>query len=187
MDIALGLIKDTKTWGLGVLKPVLEGGSAAYAGFNFKENKAGNYKVVGKSKLNNPFFNHFYNNYKKYKIGDKSRYMPAGKSTQKPHKVTSFFESKKLLQSKSGTLQATWKNLKSSLNDSYNVISKKFWAKSNITKLSGPIGIASNIAKNFFVKEGSTSSKFAGFTLDLGLVPSGTYIQVLHGCRQLVS
>ncbi|RTQ94051.1 hypothetical protein EKG35_07020 [Lysinibacillus telephonicus] len=165
-------LKDAKTYATSFVKPVLEGAAATYAGFKFEKLESGNYKVRGKSSLKNPVLNHFYNNYKKYKIDGKERYMPAGKSNQKPFKVSSFFDSKKLAQTKKDILGTTWKNLKSGLNDGYNVFSKKFWAKSNLSKLNGPLSIAATLFGNVD-KHGANafkSSKFyADVTVDLAI------------------
>lgn len=165
-------LKDAKTFGTSFIKPVLEGSTAVYAGFKFEKLKSGNYKVHGKSSINNRFFNHFYDNFKKYKINGKERYMPASKSNQRSFKVSSFFDSKKLALTKKDALSTLWKNTKSSLNDGYNVFSKKFWVKSNFAKLNGPLSITATLFGNVD-KHGSNafkSSKFyADMTVDLAI------------------
>ena len=175
-------LKDGKTYVTTLVKPVLEGATATYAGFEFEKLGKGKYKVLGKSSLKNPILNHFYDNYKKYKIDGKDRYMKTGNSYEKAFKINNFFDTKKLTESRKDILGFAWKNLKSSMNDGYNLFSKKYWAKSNLAKLNGPISIAANLFGNVDKhgdKAWKTSKFYADFTVDLAIGAGTTALSSL--------
>ncbi len=172
--MAGGLLKDLNTWGTSFIKPLLEGGAAAYAGFNFQEYSSGKFKPVGKANISNKFFNYFYNNYRYYDFHGDRKHMRPGADAQDPAKVKAFFDSKNLAQTKKDFFKATWNNLKSTLNENYNVASKSFRSLSNLANLNGPIGIVGDLVTNFSKKSWNgkiltTSDKLANFTLDLGI------------------
>ena len=176
-------IKDTRRYVLSFGKTFVEGMSATYAGFDFRQLKSGNYKVVGKSSLKNPVLNYFYHNYKKYTLDGRDAYMPAGKSNPKPYRVDTFLDSKKFanFSSPSSFISSSWKNVKSSVNDGFNVLSKKFWSASNMMKLNGPINLAASAFNSVYdygwgskSDQGFASSNFAAdLTVDVA-VGAGT-------------
>ncbi|MEO4054202.1 hypothetical protein AAFN87_12235 [Solibacillus sp. CAU 1738] len=179
LGVISGILKDGKRFITSFGKNFSEGMAATYAGFRFDELKSGKYKVQGNASLKNPIMNYFYDNYKKYKIDNKSAYMPAGKTNPKQYKIDSFFESKKFTQfgSAKDFLGSTWKSVKSGLNDGFNIFSKSFRSKSNVLKLNGPVSIATSAFNSVYdygwgTKSdlGFSSSNFhADLTVDLAI------------------
>ncbi|WP_404427581.1 hypothetical protein LG296_04930 [Ureibacillus chungkukjangi] len=177
------IVKNTRRYITSFGKTFMEGATAAYAGFDFQQLKSGNYKVVGKSSIKNPVFNYFYDNYKKYSLDGRDAYMPAGKSNPKPYRVTTFLDSKKFtnFSSVSSALSSSWSSVKSSLNDGFNVFSKKFWSLSNTMKLNGPVNLISSAFTSVYdygwgnkSNQGLLSSNFAAdLTVDVA-VGAGT-------------
>ena len=144
MQTVFSGISDFKTYILGAGKKIAEGATATYAGFRFNPKDTGKYGVSGKGSLKNPIADYFYQSYKDFKIdGEAAKFGPHSRHVGQS-RVDSFLSSKNIANSTgstSGFFKSSLSGVKPALNDGYNVFSKSFWSKSNMLKLSGPVGV----------------------------------------------
>ncbi|MDX1806281.1 MAG: hypothetical protein R3267_04610, partial [Paenisporosarcina sp.] len=142
-DIA-NVAGNVKKYVLGFGDTVLQGATAQYAGYTINELASGNYKITGQSSINNQFFNHFYDKFKKYELNDRNAYLPTNGANPRFNRVDAFIDSKKIadITSPKTFINSALKSAKSSVNKGFNLFSKDFYGKSNLMKLNGPVNLA---------------------------------------------
>ncbi|QCR31541.1 hypothetical protein [Lysinibacillus sp. SGAir0095] len=183
LGVIAGALQDGNRFITSFGKNLVEGLTATYAGYKFTELASGNYRVVSNRTVQNPVLNYFYDSFKKYDLGGRQAYMPVGGANPRPHKIDSFFTSKNLSNwsTPSSFIKTTWSSLKTGLNESFNIFSKKFYAPSNMMKLNGPVNIIASAFNSVYdygwgekSSQGILSSNFAAdLTVDLA-VGAGT-------------
>ncbi|MFE8703873.1 hypothetical protein ACFYKX_25200 [Cytobacillus sp. FJAT-54145] len=154
-----GAISDFKTFGLGFLNKNVSGGFLSMlAGFKYEQiGNSTNYKIFGKNKFDNKLLDNLYQKYKNYTFEGAEKNLGPNSRRISEARLNAFLESKKLKVTDKGFFKHVGNSVKTAINNSWNPFSKEFikpknwlkptkwfnkdfFAKSNVMKLSGPVG-----------------------------------------------
>ncbi|WP_075618565.1 hypothetical protein [Paenisporosarcina indica] len=165
-----GSLRDVKTYWFGFGDKVIGPLVAWNAGFDFKTIESGrlqgNIAVKGKANVKNPILNHYYQNFKEYKVNGETKKLGIGARQVSQAKIDAFNKSRKIA-APGATNLSRWElakaAAKSSVDDAINVKTSAFWKLKNWGKLNGPVNVLLSSANSIIDYSGIGKNSSIGY------------------------